>query len=46
MFPTINITIVFKMNEEISLFEFEMFFNSSMRTTSQMYLTADFQEMR
>lgn len=46
MFPVINIAVVFKMNEEMSLFEFEMFFNSSMRTASQTYLTTDFQEMR
>lgn len=38
MFSDISIAIVCKIEEKISLGEFEIFFNSSRRTTSQTYL--------
>lgn len=34
MFSAINIAIVFKMSERISLCEFEVFFNSNVRAAS------------
>lgn len=37
MFFDISIAIIFKTEEKISLAEFEVFFNSNMRTTSQIY---------
>lgn len=33
----ISIAIIFKTEEKISLAEFEVFFNSNMRTASQIY---------